>query len=158
MEVVMEDSCTVDSNMLKPAPSILKMITPTLPRTVSARHLHSRVKPNWPVLASLNQTVHQTLLKLLPDNQSLLPSKPTDQSSTHTLEVSSTAWTVEPTLTTESSWSDMELIRELTTGSLRTHGELPGEKEDSSDSWELMLKEMLESVDSRKKLLILPFE
>lgn len=136
MLVAMEDGCSVHS--ISPLTLLwsLKLTMPTPVRMVSASKPNMKDKSNSLMTELLSQTPQTNSWLLLPDNPFQLPSKPTNQSSNPTPVESLPVTNAEPTLTTESSWSDMDMMlpSALTTGSSRTPGVLPGVRKDSSES------------------------
>ena len=105
----------------------------------------------------VSKMLHQTVLlnSKLPSTslQFQLPLKLINTPSKHT-PVELLLQDVEPTLTTESSPSDMELRTVKITSSLKTHGEPHGEIKDTSRL--PLLKEQSESAVSNKHLFTHP--
>ncbi len=129
----MEDLWTKLSNTSSKTHSKLNLTIHTKLLMEPANTSHQRVLVKLLVSKMLHQTV--LLNSKLPSTslQFQLPLKLINTLSKHT-PVELLLQDVEPTLTTESSPSDMELRAEKITSSLKTHGDPHGETMDTSKS------------------------
>jgi hypothetical protein len=136
-KVAMEVLWTVLSNTLSKTHSKLKLLIHTQLLMEPANTLPQRelVKSNHSLM--LPQTMLLNSRLPLTSPQLLLPLKPINTPSKHT-PVESLLKDAEPTSTTESSPSDMELKVDKITSSLKTHGVLHGEIKDTSKSEQTM--------------------
>lgn len=118
---------TMPSLTSRPIPQISRLTTHTLPHLPSSAK-NPNTKAKLPLRASLmfQQTAKNNWLLLFKSNQSLLPSKPTNQSSNHTKVVSSQTLDAELTLTMVLLLLVMVLKMALNTSSSETHGEHHG--------------------------------
>ena len=132
-KVAMEDSWTMLSNTSSKTHSKLNLTIHTRLLMEPANTSHQRESVKLLVSKMLHQTV--LLNSKLPSTslQFQLPLKLINTPSKHT-PAELLLQDVEPTLTTESSPSDMELRTVKITSSLKTHGEPHGEIKDTSKS------------------------